>query len=748
MVNFEGGADPAEYLAKYIVDRVTTTATVWLGTTLACAECHDHKYDPFSQKEFYQLYAFFHNVPEQGLDGQRENPKPSLKVPTPVQAQRRAELAAAQAELERRLNAALARYAVPPAAAKGQAEERCEFAWVDDDVPAGAAAAGDDGGWKWTAGAEPFWSGRRASARTATGRSQHYFENAPAPLRIGHGDRFFAWVYLDPANPPQQIMLQFNDGNWEHRVYWGENQIDWGIDQSPSRLRAGELPPPGRWVRLTVPAQAVGLPAGSLVHGLAFTQFGGTVYWDRAGILSAFPQAGAGFTCFADWQRWERQSKKSTLPPGLLESMRKEPQQRTPEENKGLWHYFVSRVDPATRPEFEPITREQDQLQTQRGDLEAAIPSTMVMEELPAPRETHLLIRGDFQQKGDPVRAAVPECLPPLGRAEKADRLALARWLVRLDHPLTARVTVNRFWEQVFGAGLVRTTEDFGSQGDWPSHPELLDWLAVEFRAPSPAPLGSGALRPWDVKATLRLLVTSATYRQAARVTPVLAAADPHNRLLARGPRFRLPAEFLRDQALAVSGLLNPKLGGPSVRPYQPPGLWEQIAFGGGFSAQTYEQSRGADLYRRGLYIYGKRSLPHPSLSVFDAPNREVCCDRRPRTNTPLQALTTLNDPIFVEAARKLGERIIKEGGATIESRLQFAIRLCLGRAPTELEVERLAALYQRLRQRYQHDVAAAKQLLGVGEAPRDPALDAAELAAWTGIGNVLLNLDEFLTKG
>jgi hypothetical protein len=371
------------------------------------------------------------------------------------------------------------------------------------------------------------------------------------------------------------------------------------------------------------------------------------------------------------------------------------------------------------------------------AELDATAPSTMVMEDMPKPRDTFILVRGDWQTKGEKVTAGTPSVLPPPPPDLPANRLGLAKWLVMPEHPLTARVTVNRYWEQLFGVGIVRTGEDFGSQGEWPVHPELLDWLASEF-----------VRTKWDVKRLHRTMVLSATYRQSSRVTPELRAADPDNRLLARGPRFRLPAEMIRDNALAVSGLLDGRIGGPSVRPYQPAGLWEALAFGGGFSSQTYVQSHGADLYRRGLYTYWKRSLPHPTLAVFDAPNREVCTDRRPRTNTPLQALTLLNDPIYVECARVLAQRTIKEGGKTPEERIVFAFRLCTGRTPRAEEVAVLRRVYDRQRERFDRDPEAAKKLIAVGESPRPDGIDPAELATWTTIGNILLNLDETITRG
>jgi len=358
------------------------------------------------------------------------------------------------------------------------------------------------------------------------------------------------------------------------------------------------------------------------------------------------------------------------------------------------------------------------------------------MEEMPTPRETFMLIRGDFQSKGAKVTAGTPEALPPLPTGGKADRLALARWLVSREHPLTARVTVNRYWEQLFGTGIVKTTDDFGSQGEWPSHPALLDWLAADF-------VEGG----WDVKRLLRTMVTSAAYRQSAKVSPELLARDPENRLIGRGPRFRLPAEAIRDNALSVAGLLDGRVGGASVRPYQPNGLWEAIAFGGGFSSQTYEPSKGADLYRRGMYVYWKRSLPHPSLTTFDAPNREVCADRRPRTNTPLQALVLMNDPIFVEASRNLAARVIRDGGATTAERIDHLFRVVLSRSPRPEESAVVSKLLEAQSARFRANPEAAKKLIRVGESAV-PELHAAELAAWAAVCNAVLCLDEAITKG
>ncbi|HEV3263353.1 MAG TPA: PSD1 and planctomycete cytochrome C domain-containing protein [Gemmataceae bacterium] len=742
MINFEGGADPDEYATKYVIDRVDTTATVWLGTTLGCAECHDHKYDPFTQKEFYQFYAFFDNIPEKGLDGQKENAIPSIRVPTAAQQARLAAYRHKAAALESHIRQALAKVKIDdaaPAVVSKPAEAR-EYVWVNDSLPPGAVAEGNEGAasWRWVPSpGHPAHSGRKASKRSARGRSQHFFTGANPRLKIGAGDRLFAHVYLDPKDPPRTIMLQFNDGTWEHRAYWGSNLIDWGVDKTASRFPMGALPAAGQWVRLEVAPQAVGLKPGTALNGLAFTQHDGTVYWDRAGIVTRMPQGPRHYRSLAEWEQAEKTSPAAHLPRQVRNLIKTDPKTRTPQQRLELNNYFVEHVYAKTRAVFAPLHKQLAALKRAEAELEEVMPSTMVMQEMATPRATHVLVRGNFQRKGAKVTAGVPRSLPPLPRGVKADRLALARWLVAPDHPLTSRVTVNRYWEQLFGTGLVKTSQDFGSQGEWPSHPELLDWLATEFVA-----------QKWDIKAFQKVLVMSATYRQSAQASPDSFKLDPENRLLARGPRFRLSAEMIRDNALAVSGLLDHRLGGPSVRPYQPAGLWDAIAFGGGFSSQTYVQSHGRDLYRRGIYTYWKRSLPYPSLNTFDAPSREVCTDRRPRTNTPLQALVLMNDPVYVEAARVLGQRVLKEGGPDTAARMAFAFKLCTARAPAPDELKLLTRIFERQLAKYRNDPKAAVRLITIGECARPANLDAGELAAWTAIGNILLNLDETITKG
>jgi hypothetical protein len=334
------------------------------------------------------------------------------------------------------------------------------------------------------------------------------------------------------------------------------------------------------------------------------------------------------------------------------------------------------------------------------------------------------------------MSAGVPASLPPLPKDLPRNRLGLAKWLVSPSHPLTSRVVVNRYWQNYFGTGIVKTAEDFGSQGEPPSHPELLDWLATEF-------MRTG----WDVKAMQRLILTSATYRQSSRVTPELLEKDPENRLLARGPRFRLPAETVRDSALAISGLLDGEIGGPSAYPYQPKGLWEELAFGDIFSGQSYTPGRGKELYRRSMYTVWKRTVPPPSLATFDAPDREKCTARRARTNTPLQALVLLNDPTYVEAARGLAQRMMTEAGRDPAQRIHFGFRLATARKPEPKEVAVLVQTAKQQLAEYRRHKDEAAKLLGVGASKYDPQLDVSELAAWTTVASSILNLDETVSK-
>ncbi|MDP6719207.1 MAG: DUF1553 domain-containing protein, partial [Pirellulaceae bacterium] len=373
-----------------------------------------------------------------------------------------------------------------------------------------------------------------------------------------------------------------------------------------------------------------------------------------------------------------------------------------------------------------------------RTDLDKSLPTTLVWKELADPKPAHILTRGAYDKKGEQVYRNTPASLPPLpplSEGETPNRLHLARWLVSPEHPLTARVTVNRFWQQYFGTGIVETTEDFGSQGSPPSHPDLLEWLAIDFRE-------SG----WDVQRLQKMIVMSATYRQASRVSPEMIERDRANRMLSRGPRFRTDAEVIRDTALAVSGLLVRKTGGPSVKPYQPPGIWYAVGYTDSNTAK-FTRDNGEALYRRSMYTFWKRTAPPPTMSTLDAPSRENCTVRRSRTNTPLAALALMNDEQFVEASRAFAQRAMKEGGKTDEQRAAYAFRLALTRKPTEAELAVLLDVYRANLAKYRSDTGAATKLINIGDSKPDEKLDPSQLAAWTMIGNLILNLDETMTK-
>jgi hypothetical protein len=436
----------------------------------------------------------------------------------------------------------------------------------------------------------------------------------------------------------------------------------------------------------------------------------------------------------------------------VLDAIKADPANRTNQQKQQIREYFLENVFPATRPLFDPLKAQISLLTKERAALDAAIPSTMVMADLAQPRDTFLLIRGAYNKRGEKVTAGVPAVLPQLIKDAPLNRLGLSQWLVDPSNPLTARVSVNRFWQQFFGQGIVKTANDFGTQGEWPTHPELLDWLAAEFISPSfgsgEASLEGSSTNPhaWDIKHLVRLIVTSNTYRQSSRVDPEHLRYDPENAKLARGPRFRLDAEVVRDTALAASGLLVEKLGGRSVKPYQPPGLWEAVGFVGS-NTREYKRDSGDALYRRSVYTFWKRTSPPPQLTTFDAPSRETCTVRRPRTNTPLQALALMNDEQFVEASRKLARRMMIEAGPSPRERLSHGFRLCTARLPAARELDLLADLYQQQLAHYQMDRDAAVKLLSVGELERDASLDPAEHAASTMMANLMLNLDETITK-
>jgi hypothetical protein len=734
----EGGSINEEVLVRYAVDRVETMSTVWLGLTMGCAVCHNHKFDPITQKEFYQLYAFFNSLADQAMDGNALLPPPSMKLPSPEQSAQMAELDRQIPETQNKLADALAKIAYVDPAVDGPVDALSlfprDYVWIDDALPAGGQSVGSE--WKFVAAAEgPVYRGGVSSVLKADGLIQLVVQNANPTLKVGAGDKLFAYVYLDPANPPKEIMLQFNDGGWEHRVFWGEDKIAWGAPNSPARLHAGPLPEAGKWVRLEVDAAKVNLQAGANLNGWAFTQFDGTCYWDAAGIVTRTPQSDLSFSSLAQWEEYERGLSQSKLPGHIQQIIKLDAPQRNAEQQTQLKNYFVEFVYDSARPIFDPLHAQLNALNQQKTALDGQIPATMVTADLPQPRDAFVLIRGAYDKPGEKVERGVPSVFPPLPGDAPVNRLGLAKWLTSPDHPLTARVIVNRYWQQYFGTGIVKTSEDFGSQGQWPTHPELLDWLATEF-------IRTG----WDVKAMQKLIVMSGTYRQSSRVTPEKLQRDPENLLLARGPRFRLDAEVIRDAVLFSSGLLVEKFGGKSVKPPQPEGIWEAVAFVGS-NTREFRPDAGDAQYRRSLYTFWKRTSPPPVMLTFDAPSRENCTVRRPRTNTPLQALALMNDKQYVEAARQLAERMLSLDDSSDAARLAYGFRLVTARPPTSAEVDVMTRVLDKQREKYRQNAPAAEKLLAYGASPRRSTIAAPEHAAWTMAANLLLNLDEAITK-
>jgi hypothetical protein len=617
-----------------------------------------------------------------------------------------------------------------------------ETLWFDDELPAKAVAKANGGNhplWWVTADDGQVASGQRALKRMDKGVAQDYFTGVTPPIMPPATGKIFVHAWLDPADPPQTIMVQFHTDKWSHRAAWGDiDKIEYGKKGSAERLHKGKLPKLGEWVRLEVNVSEFKLPADAKFTGFAFTQFGGTVFWDKLGVSYVDDPVNDIAQSQTAWEKFHQGKARKELPKDLQTIFRSvNPKERKPEHTKRLREYYLAEVHRETAQKLAPVTKEIAGLKTRREDYVKTIPATLVMADLPQPRTANILNRGQYDQPKDAVQPGTPKFLPALAvpPEQRPTRRDLVQWLLAPEHPLMARVTVNRFWQQFFGTGLVKTSADFGSQGEPPTHPEMLDWLAVTFRE-------SG----WDTKRLVRDLVTSATYRQDSKATPAHLEKDPENRYLARGPRLRLDAECIRDNALAVSGLLVRKIGGKGVKPYQPENIWEPVGFGGS-NTREYKQDTGEALYRRSLYTFLKRTAPPPFMTTFDAPSREQSCTRRERSNTPLQALQLMNDVQHFEAARVLAERMMKEGGPQTAARLAWAFRLATARQPTADELEILQAAYAEQLERYEGNPSAALKVIGAGESKRDENLDPEELAATTLVANLILNLDEVVMK-
>ncbi|MBL8208395.1 MAG: DUF1549 domain-containing protein [Blastocatellia bacterium] len=816
-INAEGGVVPEEYRIEYVVDRVDTTSTVFMGLTLGCARCHNHKYDPFTQKEFYQLSAYFNSINEDGHSFDQGNSPPVMIAPTREQQQElkryETDIAAAEAQIktftkkhaeaqqrwEQKLRAKTNQQWFPedklivqlaldenskPVFNKSDRDHHEQYSGGNNEKPIKFETGFKDGVPKFIAaptgqgvafdGKLFFDGGIHADFRYKTTSSQY-----------GYRERFTiaAWIYPEseqsgslvtkvsdsPAEKENNVPradgygLYFVNGKLHFNMVfrWGEDAL---------RAETENALPLKTWQHVAVTFDGTKQWEDRLhiyVNGqeqkLKFNQrnffllFGGTKNTLKIG-------GGGGpefrFKGALDEVRMYSRSLaegeiKLLANADALEKIAALPaSQRTPTQAQKLHHAFVAQAAP---DELQQAHKRLSLLKQQQQSFTDTLPTLMVMEELPQPRPAHLLRRGAYDAPGEQVERGTPAALPAIPAAFPNNRLGLAKWLVSPEHPLTARVTVNRFWQMFFGVGLVKTSEDFGSQGELPSHPELLDWLAVELMEPSSqftvhsSPEKGRELRTanWDVKALLKTIVMSATYRQASKLNPKSKiqnpkSEDPDNRLYARGPRYRLSAEMIRDQALFVSGLLVEKLGGPSVKPYQPAGLYKDMAFGG---LTGYDQAKGEGLWRRSLYTFWKRTILAPNMQAFDATAREFCNVRDVRTNTPLQSLNLMNDVTYIEAARMIAERMLKEGGATAEQRIAWAFRAVTSRPPSDKEIQVLLRQLEKQKDYFTRNSAEVKKLLAVGEKRNDDKLDNVELAAYATTASLLLNLDEVITK-
>jgi len=716
----EGGAQAQEYAAKYAADRVRNVSSAWLGSTMGCCECHDHKFDPFTTREFYGLAAFFADIQEP-IVGARE---PGLPLPDPAQAAELGRLDERVATLKRTLAAPTPGLAAAQAeweATQGRAAE-----WVTLDPTAATATAGTTlarrpAGALIAVGPAPAQETYLVRARAGlAGITAFRLDVLPDPSLPGEGPGTagsgnfvlteFKVEAADPGQPARRVVLRraladFAQSKWDVAgAIDGNDKTGWAIDGGPGRPH----------VAIFEVIAPVGGPGGT---ELTFTIEQRS---DHAGHnlgkfrLSATASPGP--------------SAELEIPAKVRALLAVAPDRRDDGQRTELAAYYRS-IAPTLRPARAELAGVEDR----RKALLDALPKSLVSVSGP-PRVVRVLPRGNWQaETGEVVEPGVPKSL---GRIEapgrRLNRLDLARWVASRENPLTARVAVNRLWKQFFGQGLARSLEDLGSQGDWPTHPELLDWLAVEF-------MDGG----WDVKRVVKGLVTSGAYRQASTAPPELRERDPFNRLYARQSRFRLDAELVRDNALAVAGLLALEVGGPSVKPYQPAGYWDQL----NFPTRTWVPDRGDAQYRRGLYTHWQRTFLHPSLQAFDAPTREECTVDRPRSNIPQQALVLLNDPTYVEAARALAERVVRRGGQTPRDRIGWAFAHVTSRLPEEREFAVLDDLLAKQAAHYRADPDAARKLVAVGQRPIPRDLDTSELAAWTEVARVLLNLHESMTR-
>ncbi len=758
----EGGAIAEEYLVLYTRDRTETASQVWMGLTAGCAVCHNHKFDPLTTRDFYSMSAFFNNTTQGAMDGNVSNTPPILVVP-------RTEDRPLWERLTQKMNEV-----------RGKLDERKKQARIDFDKWLTAAKTEEiaklvptaklqlhaklsegqgktvtlevNGKSRKVTGDAVAWGagkvGPRAYALPATGTIEI---PEAGDFDRNQGFSVSAWVRLPKRGLTGAIVARMDNGNlhrgwdfWVEKDRVGMHVINrWPEDAL--KVVARQPLKPGQWHHVLATYDGSGKAAGVKVYldgqpqpvDVQADQLKSTI---RTTVPLKIGQRHTSERLQGLMLQDLRLYAKTLSPqevarlergPRVQELLARPAKERKPAEVKELFDWWLSALDPLSRD----LTGKLSAWQQEEVAIRSRGTVAYVMNERETEPMAYVLHRGEYDKRRDPVKAGTPQSLPPMPPDLPRNRLGFAKWLLREEHPLTARVTVNRFWQEVFGTGLVRTAGDFGITGELPSHPELLDWLAVEFRE-------SG----WDVKRFFTLLVTSAAYRQSALVTPEKHEKDPFNRLLSRGSRYRMDAEMIRDHALAASGLLVPKIGGPSVKPYQPEGVWEAVAMIGS-NTRDYRRDAGESLYRRSMYTFWKRAAPPASMDILNAPNRETCTVRRERTNTPLQALVTLNDVQFVEAARHLAQVALTQGGEQTATRLDFIARRLLARPFRPEEQKVVQGVLDELLTHYKTHAEEARKLIAVGESKADPALDPALLAAWTMAVNQLMNLDEVLCK-
>ena len=759
----EGGAIAEEYEVIYAKDRVDTLGTVWLGLTVGCAACHDHKFDPITQQDFYSLTAFFRNNTMPAMDGNLSDTKPNLFVPAAEDrrtwAKLQAEIAALNGKIAAEAKGAETRFTTWLEAAKTLPVPPREF-HVRQQLPLAEAS-----GPIRTADGQVLSRGQPEPSRIAGpyGPAPRLNDldlvlGPPLPMRAGVSESFGMMIRIE-GTPTGTLLSSMNaeakGSGWEIFLENGRAGIHFVDAQSgvTSRGVAGAALTPGVWHHLLFTNDAAAMRSRSIemfVDGKASASTGETSNFPHDIIPTAPLRLGSrhgdegrpartlqgGDVWVQDVRHYHRGFQLADAPAlanpvEALVALTVSAAERTEPQRAALRRHYLSAVDAPSRK----LATRLDRLLAREEEIRERGAITLVMEEKKDSEAfAHILKRGEYTLREERVPAGTPGVLPPLPESGPRDRLALAKWLVDARNPLTARVTVNRAWQQFFGIGLVESAGDFGVTGARPTHPQLLDWLAVEFRE-------SG----WDYRRMLRLMVTSATYRQTAAAPASARERDPDNRLLARGPRHRLDAEQLRDQALAASGLLVPKIGGRPVRPYQPEGIWEEVAMKQS-TTRFYRVDEGENLYRRSLYTMWKRTAPPPAMDILNAPSREVSCVRRDRTNTPLQALVVLNEPLFVEASRQLATRALRDS-RTFEGRLEVIARALLGRSLIVEESSVVRETFDRAFATYQADPSAAIQLLAIGDSAPDTRRPAPELAAWTLVASQIMNLDESLTK-